>query len=297
MLSLVTKYRSQSSVFLVYAFLFSVGVHLCLAFLLSSSEPVDNKVSPKEISISLKAIASSSASASLLSSKQSNTTTQNKHSNKQPQVMGKAPKESMQAAHTNKNDQLEKVVSQVVPVKKATPSPAVKPLPEDANEQSGNSQKKVQVSKAQEAEHKVQKEQQPSLADKKAADSENQADIQTPIETLADSDRDNDNDNDIERDDDKQPSRFEIGSTDNPQPQYPTLARKRGWQGQVILGVTVRADGSIKHLTFVKSSDYGVLNYEAYETVRTSWQFKPLATPSDKTSYIEVPITFGIANR
>tara|TARA_R110001592_G_scaffold60539_1_gene184155 strand:- start:11509 stop:12342 length:834 start_codon:yes stop_codon:yes gene_type:complete len=94
-------------------------------------------------------------------------------------------------------------------------------------------------------------------------------------------------------------SRFQIGSNANPKPKYPSLAAKRGWQGEVILGVHVRADGSIEHLSFVKSTNYGVLNFEAYETVRTSWHFKALEDEDDQTqsTYIEVPITFNIANR
>lgn len=98
---------------------------------------------------------------------------------------------------------------------------------------------------------------------------------------------------------DTQESRFQIGSNDNPKPSYPSLAVKRGWQGEVILGVHVRPDGSIEHLTFVKSTNYGVLNFEAYETVRTSWHFKALDDEDEhsETTYIEVPITFNIANR
>jgi len=98
---------------------------------------------------------------------------------------------------------------------------------------------------------------------------------------------------------DSQFSRFQIGSNANPKPNYPSLAVKRGWQGEVILGVHVRADGSIEHLTFVKSTNYGVLNFEAYETVRTSWHFKALEDEDgqSESTYIEVPITFNIANR
>ncbi len=94
-------------------------------------------------------------------------------------------------------------------------------------------------------------------------------------------------------------SRYQLGTSDNPIPNYPPIARKRGWQGQVVLGVYVRADGSIEHLTFVKSTNYGVLNHEAYETVRSSWQFKALEAKddSDGPMYIEVPFTFNIANR
>lgn len=93
--------------------------------------------------------------------------------------------------------------------------------------------------------------------------------------------------------------RYQIGSNANPKPDYPSLAVRRGWQGEVVLGVHVRADGSIEHLTFVKSTNYGVLNYEAYETVRTSWHFKPLEDEEHlgEPAYIEVPIRFTLANR
>lgn len=89
--------------------------------------------------------------------------------------------------------------------------------------------------------------------------------------------------------------RYQLGSTANPEPDYPLLARKKGWQGEVILGVHLEADGSIKHLTFVKSTDYGVLNHAAYETVRTQWRFDPLeAENAQKNNYIEIPISFRL---
>lgn len=87
--------------------------------------------------------------------------------------------------------------------------------------------------------------------------------------------------------------RYQLGSKDNPEPEYPMLARKKGWQGDVILGVHLEADGSIKHLTFVKSTDYGILNHAAYETVRTQWRFEPLYGENiQENNYIEVPISF-----
>jgi protein TonB len=87
--------------------------------------------------------------------------------------------------------------------------------------------------------------------------------------------------------------RYQLGSAANPEPDYPMLARNNGWQGDVILGVHLEADGSIKHLTFVKSTDYGILNHAAYETVRTQWRFDPIEGETTlANSYIEVPISF-----
>jgi protein TonB len=92
-----------------------------------------------------------------------------------------------------------------------------------------------------------------------------------------------------------QKPRYQLGSALNPKPSYPSLARKRGWEGDVILGVTVAADGTIEHLTFVKSTHYSVLNHAAWETVKKQWKFGK-ANDSDPAIpvYIEVPISFRL---
>lgn len=287
---LENKHRPQPAVFLIYAFLFSVVAHLGLALLLNSPDPADNKASSKEITISLNAIASSSSSEPLLSSEKNSASKPSKQSEEQLQVTDKTPRQIKQTPQNKQNDLTDKIVSQAASVTAIPTSSSAKLLAQESSDPLANTQKEEKISEAEMAKTKVPSGQLTSLVDKKQTDSKKPTDIQQ-ISKIAETEAGN------ETDQANQPSRFEIGSTDNPRPQYPSLARKRGWQGQVILGVTVRADGSIEHLTFVKSSDYGVLNYEAYETVRTSWQFKPLDTPSDKTSYIEVPITFGIANR
>lgn len=89
--------------------------------------------------------------------------------------------------------------------------------------------------------------------------------------------------------------KFDIGSRNNPRPQYPGVARKRGWQGTVVIGVTVGADGRPDKIIIIESSDYGVIDYAAYETVLNEWVFDPaeyLGQPVE--GYIEVPITFEL---
>lgn len=89
--------------------------------------------------------------------------------------------------------------------------------------------------------------------------------------------------------------RYPLNSHVNPAPKYPMLARKKGWQGEVVLGVYLAADGSIERITFVKSTDYTVLNNAAYNTVKNHWRFDDLLDQSDAAdAYVEVPILFTL---
>lgn len=62
-----------------------------------------------------------------------------------------------------------------------------------------------------------------------------------------------------------------------PAPHYPILARQRGWQGTVLLGLSVLADGSVESASLRHSSGYGVLDREAILVARRS-RFSPPAT-------------------
>ncbi len=45
--------------------------------------------------------------------------------------------------------------------------------------------------------------------------------------------------------------------------QYPALARERGWEGQVILGFSLQADGHLDKIHIARSSGYHVLDESA----------------------------------
>ena len=60
----------------------------------------------------------------------------------------------------------------------------------------------------------------------------------------------------------------------NKPPKYPSLARKRGWEGTVILEVDIRNDGMVKDIQVKQSSSYEMLDKEAQKTVR-KWHFQP----------------------
>lgn len=61
---------------------------------------------------------------------------------------------------------------------------------------------------------------------------------------------------------------------DNPQPNYPLLARRMGWQGRVMLDVEVRADGSPGEVILKESSGRSILDDAAIRAVQ-GWSFVP----------------------
>jgi TonB family protein len=61
-----------------------------------------------------------------------------------------------------------------------------------------------------------------------------------------------------------------------PEPHYPLVARARGWQGIVDVGLLVLADGSVDAASLRRSSGYGVLDAAAIAVARQS-RFSPPA--------------------
>ncbi len=58
-------------------------------------------------------------------------------------------------------------------------------------------------------------------------------------------------------------------------PRYPALARKRGWQGTVLLELVIEKDGSVSLLEIHSASGHRILDKAALEAVR-KWRFQPL---------------------
>jgi protein TonB len=65
-----------------------------------------------------------------------------------------------------------------------------------------------------------------------------------------------------------------VPGEDNPPPVYPGIARRRGWEGRVLLRVSVSADGRATSVEVARSSGRGVLDRAAAEAV-TAWTFTP----------------------
>jgi protein TonB len=73
----------------------------------------------------------------------------------------------------------------------------------------------------------------------------------------------------------------------NVPPAYPTLARRRGWQGTVLLRVVCDAAGAVVAIEVVRSSGHASLDDAARQAVR-AWRF------AGGPGAIEVPIEFRL---
>jgi protein TonB len=69
-----------------------------------------------------------------------------------------------------------------------------------------------------------------------------------------------------------------------PPPDYPLLARRRGWQGSVDIGFRLQADGSVGQAQIHRSSGYAALDRAALSVARRS-RFR--ADSSEAELYIE----------
>jgi protein TonB len=80
----------------------------------------------------------------------------------------------------------------------------------------------------------------------------------------------------------------------NPPPRYPRLARKRKYQGVVILEVFVNQDGDVGAIKVFKSSGYAILDKTALKTVK-NWEFEP-GKHGDETvgMWVRTPIRFRL---
>jgi protein TonB len=80
----------------------------------------------------------------------------------------------------------------------------------------------------------------------------------------------------------------------NPKPEYPRIAKSRGWQGKVLLRVDVTVEGRSAAVAVQQSSGHDLLDEAAVEAVRR-WTFLPAKrgdTPVAST--VTVPIQFKL---
>jgi len=79
---------------------------------------------------------------------------------------------------------------------------------------------------------------------------------------------------------------------ENARPDYPQLARLRGYQGVVVLLVEVLADGRAGRVEIRRSAGHDILDRAALEAVRT-WKFEPGRREGRAvTMSVEVPVRF-----
>ncbi|MFC1523834.1 energy transducer TonB, partial [Thermodesulfobacteriota bacterium] len=71
---------------------------------------------------------------------------------------------------------------------------------------------------------------------------------------------------------------------------YPRIARKKGWQGKVVLKFIVCEDGRVMNVEVVESSGYAVLDKNAMKSVRSA---APFPKPPVRAELI-IPIRYGL---
>ena len=65
------------------------------------------------------------------------------------------------------------------------------------------------------------------------------------------------------------------GTPITPQPEYPALALRRGYEGKVVINFTVDVSGSVGRVELGRSSGFTVLDDAALNVVRNRWRFPP----------------------
>jgi len=87
---------------------------------------------------------------------------------------------------------------------------------------------------------------------------------------------------------------FDHKDLNNPQPQYPLMAKRRGEEGTVLLEVFVESHGGVTKIDIAKSSSYSLLDKAAIEAIK-KWQFIPAKRFGQfVSSSVIIPVTFKL---
>lgn len=82
----------------------------------------------------------------------------------------------------------------------------------------------------------------------------------------------------------------------NPKPAYPNLARRRGWEGMVLLLVEVTEGGEVALVRLHKSCGHKILDKSALRAVKT-WRFLAGTRNGKRTkSTVIIPVHFRLQN-
>ncbi len=80
----------------------------------------------------------------------------------------------------------------------------------------------------------------------------------------------------------------------NPPPEYPLIARRKGFQGTVVLEVLVTRNGRVGDLRVFNSSGHKVLDRAAVKSVR-EWIFRPAIKGNENIEmWVRVPVCFQL---
>jgi periplasmic protein TonB len=87
-----------------------------------------------------------------------------------------------------------------------------------------------------------------------------------------------------------------LGYAFNPKPAYPVSARRKGWEGEVLLRVRVSSAGKVEQVQLEKTSGYGILDRSASQAV-SRWTFRPARRNGQPIAdTVLVPVRFELQN-
>jgi protein TonB len=79
--------------------------------------------------------------------------------------------------------------------------------------------------------------------------------------------------------------------------RYPREARRRGWEGKVVLSFQINRRGEVAELKLVQSSGYPELDEEGIATLRRASPFLPPPVTEERGLEVEIPLVFRLEER
>lgn len=81
---------------------------------------------------------------------------------------------------------------------------------------------------------------------------------------------------------------------ENPPPRYPRIARRKGYEGTVVLEVLVNTEGQVADLRIFRSCGHPVLDKAAMKSIR-NWVFEPAMRGDKKVEmWVKIPVRFEL---
>ena len=83
----------------------------------------------------------------------------------------------------------------------------------------------------------------------------------------------------------------------NPPPQFPEMARRRGYEGEVLLAVLVSVNGTVASVKVKESSGHSILDRAAVQAV-AAWEFEPARRMGSPVPlWVDIPVRFVLKGR
>jgi protein TonB len=76
--------------------------------------------------------------------------------------------------------------------------------------------------------------------------------------------------------------------------RYPREARRRGWEGKVVLSFQINRKGEVLQIRLVQSSGYPELDDEGIATIRRASPFPPPPLMDQNMLEVEIPLVFKL---